>query len=219
MRWLAVLAALALLGVAVTACGGSSTHRPTPEADAAGAQRFLNDGDAEKVNDYDPDNRAANHEDSDADSAEEYEETFDNGDYHDSDDRSVLFYGHAASAADAHAITAVITRYYADAAAQDGAAACTMLTPAFASSLPEAYGHTSGLPYLRGGKSCQAILSLLFKHFHAKLAGTTAVTGVRVASSSAIALLGSSRMPAGEISMQREGSVWKLAAMLGTALP
>src|ERR1700722_9331107 len=114
-----------------TTSGGAKTVRP----DSATAQRYLNDGDAEKVNDHDRDNRNSNHEDGDGDSSEEYETTFDNGDYHDSDDGAMLNFGKVASRTEARAITMVVKRYYAAAAAGNGARACSLMAPAVAKSL------------------------------------------------------------------------------------
>jgi hypothetical protein len=230
------LLAIALLGLGATACGGTgkgahAASQSTATAVTSGgapamavpsaisSQRYLNDGDAEKVNDGDMDNRNGNHEDHDADSSEEYEETYDNNRYHDSDDSSILAYGHAAGAAKKRAIAAAVKRYYMAAAAGDGATACSMLVSSIARAAPEDYGQAPGPAYLRGAKTCAAVMSLLFKHDHSQLTGMIAVTGVRVEGNQARALLGSTTMPAGYISVERERGAWKIDALLGGALP
>jgi hypothetical protein len=213
MKSLLALPVIALLGLGATACGGADRAAHMP------AGRYLNDGDAEKIDDHDPDNRSSNHEDGDGDSFKEYEDTYDNGSYRDSDDHSTLILGHAASAADRRAITAVVKRYYAAAAAGDGAEACSMLTPSLARAAPEDYGKRAGPVYLRGSRNCPAIMSRLFKHFHAELTGAIEVTGVRVDSESTLALVGSSTIPAGEVAVKREGGAWRLTSLLAHALP
>jgi hypothetical protein len=232
---LVLLLGIALVALGPSACGGTgkgtrsapgvtsklatSAGAETPTASGASpARRYLNDGDAEKLNDNDPDNSSGNHEDGDADSHEEYESTYDNTNYHDGDDTSVLTYGHAAGAAEARAVAAVVKRYYAAAAVGDGATACSMILPTLAKAIPEDYARPTGPVYLRGGKTCRAVMSRLFKHFHDKLAGAIEVTGVRVEGNLALALLGSRTRPASEMSVERIGGAWKIALLLANAL-
>jgi hypothetical protein len=186
----------------------------------ARSQGYRNDGDAEKVNDRDMDNSGGNHEDGDADSVEEYEETYDNGRYHDSDDANVLAWGHTASAADKRVIAATVERYYTAAVAQDGAAACSMMVRWLVRSIPENYGRGSvGPSYLRSGRTCQAVMSLLFKHLHRRLTTAIAVTEARVNGDEARMVLGSRTMPAGVIAVKRESGAWKINGLLGGPLP
>jgi hypothetical protein len=236
MKSLPALLAAVLLCVGTTACGGAgkgarSTSKaastvasggaPAATVQVAGSSaRYLNDGDAEKKSDHDLDNQPGNHEDGDRDSVEEYEDTYDNGAYHDSDDGSVLTYGRAASPAETRAIAAIVMRYYAAAAVEDGAKACATMTKIDAATMVEDYGQGSAGPaYLSTGKSCQAVMSLIFKHAHSKLTGAVHVTGARVNGGEAYALLGSTTMPAGFIIVRREAGRWKIGTIIGGPLP
>jgi hypothetical protein len=232
--WLALfLSAQLCLGIA--ACGDTGKSQPSTsqaKLSASGeslattgsittsTEGLLNDGDTEKKKDGDGDNSRANHEDTDGDSADEYETTYDNGNYHDSDDGLILSYGHSASASDTRAIAAIVERYYSAAATGNGAQACSMMVPAFGAAVAEDYGRGSAGPsYLRGATTCRAVMSLLFEHLHANLAGALAVTGVRVKGDTAYAFIGSRTMPASYIVAQRGVSGWKFTALLGEALP
>lgn len=238
MKSLLALLTVGLLSMGATSCGGSSDGRTTPMiaistssvttassapvttgATTTSGHDYLNDGDAEKVNDGDADNQRANHEDGDADSFDEYETTHDNNSYHDQDDKMILTYGHAATATEKEAVVAAVERYYAAAAVGDGARGCSTIASSLANAVPEDYGQRAGPTYLRGGKTCQAVLSLLFKHFRSRLAGTVHVTGVRVAADHALALLGSRTMPASYLYLERMGGAWKVDGLLGEALP
>ena len=217
-----------LLAIGAVACGGGQARSASRASstvavlggDATRNLPYLNDGDAEKKNDHDTDNGGGNHEDGDSDSVEEYEETYDNNRYHDSDDGGLVAGGHAVSAADEREIAATVKRYYAAAAAEDGASACPMIVSILAGSVPEDYGHGSaGPPYLRGGRTCPAVMTLLFRHFHHSLQSPIAVTGVRTFADETHALLGSRTMPASTIAVRREGGAWKIGKLLGSPLP
>jgi hypothetical protein len=138
--------------------------------------------------------------------------------YDDGDDAAVRGYGHAASAADAQAVSAVVRRYYAAAAAQDARTACALTYYILAESLPEQYGGPPGPLYLRGAGSCQAVLSIVFRRFHAQLVQPPTVTGVRVNGELAYALLGWTALPAGYIEARREGRAWKIDKVLAAPL-
>jgi hypothetical protein len=138
---------------------------------------------------------------------------------YDSDDNPILNYGHAAGAADARAITALVQRYYAAAAAQDGATACALTRTIVAETLPEDYGQPPGPVYLQGASTCPALLSIVFKHFHAKLTVPVEVTGVRVSGDRADALVDFKTLQAGVIKVRREHGAWKIDGLLAVALP
>jgi hypothetical protein len=110
-------------------------------------------------------------------------------------------------------------RFYADAKAESGARACALMTASVVRAIPEDYGRSPGPAYLRGGKTCGAIVSRQFKHVHRELAGVVGVTGVRVSDGEGLALLGSRTMPASEIFVRREGGVWKVDALSGRPMP
>jgi hypothetical protein len=208
----------------VVACGenrvgGGKTTAGAATASPTTNNRYLNDGDAEKNHDSDPDDKSVDHEDHDADSSGEYEEGNGNGDYHDGDDASSVGFGQAANATDERAITTLVKRYYAAAAAGNGPTACSMMASTIARSLPEEYGEGAGPAYLRGARTCEAIVTRVFDHAGAQLKGAMDVTGVRVAGAEAIALLGSHTMSASKISVHMEDGTWKIDALVGTTLP
>jgi hypothetical protein len=226
---LAVLV-IALLSFNILACGSNKAVTPAPQAsqsaqapDGATTSRstptasphgYLNDSDNDVIGDADNDN---NH-DNDNDNSEDHKPE-DNGSYHDSDD-SIAAFGHAASATDRQAITATVKRYYAIASSGDGSKACSVLIPSLAKAVPEDYGQGSAGPaYLRTGRTCPAVMALLFKSMRAQLAAPVNVTGVRISGHKAVALLGSTTTPASEISIQRKGGVWMIGSVIGGALP
>ena len=139
--------------------------------------------------------------------------------YYDSDDGPIRDYGHAASVTDRRAIAALVERYYAAAAAEDGAAACSLMYYLLAESIPEDYGRPPGPLYLRGARTCPAVLSLAFKRFHAQLAVAPTVYAVRVKGELARALLGWRTLPAGFMEVRREGRVWRVDSALAASLP
>jgi hypothetical protein len=219
MKSLLVLIAIALFGLYSTACGrAGSAASPTPPpsravTSRAGVSGLQGDGDSDNPLDIDEDSHdGAEDQDDDSKTPESY-------DYHDKDDRATLSFGHVPTAANRAAITAVAAHYYAALAAKNGATTCSLLLSSLAQSVPEDYAGGAAPAYLRGGKTCQTVLSMLSKHFHAQLAGTIKVTGVRVDGNHAEVLIGSTTMPASDIAVMREGKAWKVAELLGSALP
>jgi hypothetical protein len=134
------------------------------------------------------------------------------------DSRILAFYGHAADAVDRRAVTAVVKRYYAVAKVGNGKVACSMIAPGLLKAIPLDYGQF-GAQYLHGAKTCQAVLSRLFKHTQRELAGWLIVTGVLVKGDRAYGLLGSSKMPASMIMLVREHGAWRIDAPLGGPIP
>ncbi len=179
----------------------------------------LNDGDAEKRNDHDFDNRTGDHEDGDADSSEEYESTGENGRYHDEDDIRTLTIGRRADAPEALAIASVVERYFAAAASDDGRAACSLMAPSFERAVPEDYGRSALGP--RGvAAGCAQVASTLFAREARQLSGKVAVTGVRLqGSGEGLALIGSPTMPASTFAVQRDSDRWRIDSLIGVALP
>jgi hypothetical protein len=203
---------ITLLCVCLAACGSSSINTKS-ESDAPSARHsLLGDGDADNPRDIDGDEHPDNDHDDDSRTSEGYG-------YHDKDDSLVLGFGHPATAASLQAITAFVKRYYAAAATSDGATACSLLPSSVAHAVPEDYGQAPGPIYTRGGKTCSAVMSMLFKHFHDQLAAPIQVTGVRVKGNQAEALIGSTTMLASDIMLRREGSNWKVLALLSSTIP
>jgi hypothetical protein len=238
MRPLSALLAIATFSAGAGACGGSAARvagsrfhtssiaatsiSPTGKTASSitqaqppahrSTQPYLNDGDQDGIGDEDGDNNS----DIDNDAALDYK-TDENGKYRDGDDADTLVYGQTAGATDRQAITAVVKRYYAAATAGDGQRACAMIIPSLVKAVPEDYGQL-GPSYLRGGKTCQAVMARLFSHFHSELTAPVAVTGALVNGDHALALLGSARMPASYITLQRQRGGWTINALLGNAL-
>jgi hypothetical protein len=247
MKWLLVVFALGLVSAGAAGCGSAGYHRgaasrassstatsaevatsqpampagatrTTPPTVAPG-QRYLNDADNDPTGDGDGDDATPGHfVDNDNDPSEDRYKP-ENNLYHDADDGSVLKIGSPASAADRRAVTETVKRYYAAAASGDSARACSMIVASFAKSIPEVYGQATGPPYLRGLKTCPTLLARYFKHFSAQLANAFVVTGVRVQGNRGAALLGSKKMPASSILLNREHGVWKIEGLLGGQLP
>lgn len=140
--------------------------------------------------------------------------------YYDSDDAEVADYGHAASSALAHAAAALVKRYYHLMAGDNGAAACSLLTPTFASVLHYDYGRY-GPSYLLGANTCAAVLSRLARHEHAVFAnaGKLAVVAVRVDGTRGVVLIGAPHMRASSVSILDEGGGWRIGVMIGSPLP
>ena len=236
-----LLAFVLLGGFAVAGCGGSSA-RPL-RADAAGgatassssspasvaspaaaaahlraeeSEHYLNDGDKEREGDADGDNTADNDKDPSLDYLPSDQRPHENSRYHDTDDKDLVTSGYEAGAAEEQAVAAVVDRYYAAATAGDGAEACSLLLPSLASAVPTDYGQAPGPAYLRGGKTCAAVMALLFKYNRRQLAGRAKVTGVRIENGQTLALLGSTTLPATATIVQSEGGKWKIAQLLAT---
>lgn len=140
--------------------------------------------------------------------------------YYDRDDISVRDFGHEASPRDKRALISLTRRYYAAAAAENGAAACALLTRSFASIVVEDYGHGSAGPkYLSSGTTCPSVLTLMFRHLHAKLVEPIEVIHIRVMGDTALVLIGAANMPASDLEARREGRAWRTVGMLASSLP
>lgn len=142
------------------------------------------------------------------------------GGYYDSDDAPVRGFGSAATGTEKRALTLLAQRYFVAAARADGAAGCSLFTSNFIKAVPEDYGHGSAGPsYLSAGRTCAAVLTLLFKHMHAELAAPIKVTAVRVKGDEALTLIGSHVMPANALMAHREAGSWRLVGLVGSPLP
>ncbi len=231
MKSLLALLIGALLASGETACGGArdlagSTARVSPYASVTTTtssvippgQYLRGDGDADNPNDIDGngDSDSASVGGSDTDNDNPTRQSYN---FPDDDDKVTFAYGRPPTPAEKHAIARVARSYYAAASANNGAAACSSLVPSIARSIPEAYGQVSGPSYLRGGKTCQAIMSMLFKHFHTELAEAITVVEVRVKGSGAQVVLSSRKMRASSISLARQDGSWRVAVLLGQPLP
>ncbi len=234
MRLLFVLGTLGLLSLSLAACGGAhkragSVSQAATSTTTGGlvattvARPPLARGHAFRGDEDDDDEESktlgtTETGDSDNDDDNDYEDNANKG-YYDKDDSAVRSFGHAASPAEKRAITVLVKRYYAAAAAGNGAKACSLIYPAFAAVISEEYGQASGPSYLHGGKTCAAVMSLLFKHDRSELTSAVEVTGVRVKGGRVYALLGSATLPAGSLALRHEADVWRIDGLLGVPLP
>jgi hypothetical protein len=135
--------------------------------------------------------------------------------------KAITEYGQEASPADKQAITALVNRYYVAAAADDGATACTLIYSPLSESVAEDYGQAPA-PASLAGKTCQVVMSKLFRQVPGQpsaVLATTEVTGVRVKGKKGYALLRSKTMPEGDITLQRELGTWRIGTLIGDALP
>ncbi len=197
-----------ILAVAVGACGSSTgvgsrprTVRAASSHPTEPAPASLAPAAAETKADHDKDN--------------------DFSSYDDTNHNELLDYGRAASPAETGAVTALIRRYYAAAHAEDGASACSMIVSSLARAVPEDYGSPPGPTYMRG-TTCPAVLTLLFKHFRPQIDAELPllrVARVRAGPSSALVALRFGAMPERRLYVTREGGVWKLEALLDSAMP
>ena len=232
-RSLAIVLASSLIAICFGGCGDrarssesdSTAGAATPVTSAVittsaipKGQRLRGDGDADNPSDIDGngdiDNTSPGGYDGDSDNPSPGSYRFP-----DADDKAVFGYGHRAGSSDRRAIASVVKRYYAAAAASDGAEACSLLLSSFARSAVEAYGRSGGPSYLRGAKSCTALASMLFRHFHAELAEAIAVADVRVEGRDAQVVLSSRKMPAAHIFLALQDRSWKIQQLLGQPLP
>lgn len=188
------LLAVMLLGAYATACGegSGSSQRPASAGTSAAAMRGQAKGDQ------------------DNDDAQPV----------DNDQQSVRTYGHEASQGQRLAVAALVKRYFADAAANDGAAACTLLNPGIARSAPLSYGKL-GPSYLRGAKTCAAVMRRLFEHYRPELSRKghpLKVPSLRVEGTEGFAMLRFSDMPERQIAVGRQDGSWYVEMLLDEAM-
>ena len=136
---------------------------------------------------------------------------------------STLNFGHEASKDDRQAITTLVKRYYTMAVARDGVSACAILDSNVAESVAGSYGYTSSGPaYLSSGRTCPAVMALLFTHFHERLSAelpALKVLRVRLVGISGLVVLGFGAMPERQLQVVREGHVWKITSIGDSELP
>jgi hypothetical protein len=137
------------------------------------------------------------------------------------DSQPFLTFGHRASTVETRAITALVKRYFAAVGTQDGAQACSLLYSPLARSVPEDYGKSPPAPPELRGKTCSAVMSLVFKYRRGQPTLNVAaieVTEVRTGGDKGIALLRSKQMKLGEIDAFHYLGRWQIGELLGSAL-
>jgi hypothetical protein len=212
MNPLLALTAVTLLALGVTACGGAgkTTSQASSGATSAATREHAT---VTAPASEPPENFTKADADKDGDIT-----AIPAGD---NDNAREFNYGHAASSSEQRAITTLLKRYYAAAAAGDGGRACTMIYSTIVESVAEDYGQQPGPAYLRGGKTCPAVMTLLFKHFKSRLTADLPrlkVIRVRLVQHHGLAILGFGSFPERQIPVGREGSSWKVQALLDSEL-
>jgi hypothetical protein len=207
MKRLLLLSTAGLLSLCLAACGGSSSSSSTVDTLRAKeiTTRIPSDttpAPLETKADADKDNDIGAPDD-------------------DRNNNDVLDFGHAASPSETRAITALVKRYYAAAAAEDGAKACSMIYSTLAEAVPEDYGLSPPGPHYMSGKTCPAVLTLLFKHFRPQILvelPKLKVARVRLIEHHGLVVLHFGAMPERQIQVRREGHTWKVEGLLDNAV-
>jgi hypothetical protein len=206
-----LLLACVSLALSLVACGGSGdSPRALSAAVLRGHGSIRADGDGDNPADVDDDTERTpaapdgRDEDGDTDSDEP---TVDSYNFPDKDDKPVLDYGRPATGAEVDLLTGIVKRYFALAAAGKAAQACSLLPRGLAEEYFDLYRPS----YLsESDKTCQAIVSRIFAHFHKQLAEPIRVVTVRVKGTRALVVIGSNLMPASSVSLMRQNGVWRI---------
>lgn len=206
MKAIAALLAIVALAGTIVACGGTGKTGTASNAASATAGAGTSSTQAASPSSPDPDN--------DGDSTG-------HGRY-DSDDASVLSFGRAATSSEQAQIRPLVRTYYTLAAAEDGAKACSLLYSIYAEAMPEDYGTSPPGPAYARGTTCAAVLTAVFKHFHAQLAARLPklkISRIRVRERQGVVVLTFAGMPERQMHILREGHVWKMLAIVDGELP
>jgi len=207
------------LALSLTACGGSGDSSNAGSATATRGIRSDGDGDnpADTDDDFERDPPLSpDGKDSDGDTDSD-RATANSHDFPDEDDKLVLDYGRAATGAETDLLTGIVKRYFVLAAGGKAAQACSLLPR----NLAEEYFDLYRPSYLsESDKTCQAIVSRVFAHFHKQLVEPIRVVTVRVKGTVALVVVGSDLMPASSVSLMRQNGVWRIQEdPLGHPLP
>lgn len=122
--------------------------------------------------------------------------------------------GQLAGATDTRRAAATVRRYYETAARDDARRACSMVVPSLAKALPVDYGKY-GEAYLRGAKTCQAVLGRIFRHSHSILTVPPTVRGLLTHGAQGYAFISSRRMRVSVIQLQRSAGGWAIDSPMG----
>jgi hypothetical protein len=227
IKALLVTMALVLCGLVCEACGGTShqirrgsTLGPSTEETGAASSAPVSIGTlAQDEDDDDGPGEEVGLDPHDPDLDGDNDHLKPRG-YYDRDDGPFRTYGRPASGTEKRKLAALTKRYYKAAVAADGRETCSMLTIAFARSVPQDFGRGSGGPaYLHAADTCAAVMTLLLRHLHAQLSEAIEIVGVRVEGEKGLVLIGAKNVPASYVDVQREGGDWRVVGMLASPLP
>lgn len=138
----------------------------------------------------------------------------------DHDDTAVLHAGRRARPGETRAIAALFERYYAAAAAGKGARACALTVRALAAAIPTDEGSPHyGPNFLRGLKTCPAIMSRLFAYTHGEVSAPIKIVAIRIAEDHAFVVLGSRTMPMSLMEATRDQAGWRVDRFRSVVLP
>jgi hypothetical protein len=196
-----------------TALPGSAERGTIITSRIPPGQKVRGDGDADNPGDLDG-NGDIDPEDNDSDYPVPSSYRFP-----DSDDRETLSFGPPANPKQRGEIAAVVKRYYAAAATGNGTLGCSLMIRPLANSAVEDYGRSGGPSYIKGAKTCAAVLERDFQHFQQELVAPIEVYAVRVSGPKARVVVTSKRLRASSIELAREGKDWRVQQLLGVPLP
>jgi hypothetical protein len=147
----------------------------------------------------------------------------DSDSYNGEHDNEYELLGRPAGERDARAIAAVVRRYYAAAAHGDGAGACRLIYSTLAESIAQDYGQAPGPAYLRGSRTCAAVMSRIFARTRRQLSAkwrTLEMGAIRVDLNLGSAQLGfRPNSPDRYLLMHRERGAWKLDMLFDVGYP
>jgi hypothetical protein len=214
--------AIAVLAFGLAGCGGSSGKQRSTSMSNAVIRSEHAKFDADK----DTDGAHPDEDELVKPPAEDRDNDADNNGKktrYDSDDTATIDFGHKAGSSDTRQISAIVRSYYAVAVAEDGVKACEMLYSTYAEAVPEDYGVSPPGPSFSQGKTCPAVMTLIFKHFHDQLSSRLPklkVAQVRVKGRQGLAILNFGPiLSEHEIHVEREGHTWKIVALIDNNLP
>jgi len=208
---LRTLVTVALLAMGLCSCGDSGSGRSSHAGSGAAPDGAPTSAVAAETSPVPVDRRVDADRDNDIGAAND-----------DTNNDRVMAFGRAASPSERRAVTALVKRYYATALAGAGERGCSMLYSTLAEAAVEDDAQPPGPAYMRGAKTCAAVMALLFKHYHAQLAAELpklSVTRVRLEEHHGFAFLSFGALPEREISVVRERRTWKLNTIYDQELP
>jgi hypothetical protein len=192
MRGLPVLLISALLGIAMTGCGGAGKASGSSSPTHAGYLKL--DGDRDGDDQSPPVDVGA-------------------------DERPLLAtYAGKPSPADRRDIVALVKGYYGASATGEGARACSLLASGLAGGLTT----QSVQPGTGGDGCAKAMSALLEREhgrLSTDEVSTMSIIGVHLKGTLGLVVLGFGKMPESQIIVEREGPTWKIGTLVDSYMP